>query len=230
MVASSSDVSEDVASSVPSQRELLVESSSPGWATLAATSDEDDRVEIEVPLVWTDQARVCWDIAGDLETFEVNLIGNEVSEGFTTGNVGAACRYFVPEISHASATDCASLTAYHVGDVRWELVVQQERGETYGLSGINSTRQYGLLKDPCTGESFDVPSGFIDCEDGTYAGTESDCTWAERQFATYHPDGYPEWTCYPARGECVHEAGSFVPEGPQPVGSYCDESGCYLDV
>jgi hypothetical protein len=207
-----------------------VNTGAPGWATLTVTSDDDQRPQVEVPLVWTDQARVCWDVLGDLEKFEVSIFGDEVSESFQTGSPGSDCRYFSPTISHAAGTDCATVAAFHEGDVRWKLVVQQEKGETYGLSGINSTHQYGLLENPCTGEAFDVPSGFVDCNDGTYAETDADCTWAERQFEQpYEPAGFPGWTCYPDTGECVHENGSFVPEGPQEVGSYCDPSGCYLD-
>lgn len=207
-----------------------VDTSTPGWATLAVTSDDDSRPEVEAPLVWTDQARVCWDVVGDLEKLEVSIFGNEVNEGFETRRPGHDCRYFSPLISHATATDCASVVAFHEGEVQWKLVVQQEKGESYGLSGINSTYQYGLLDDPCTGEPFEVPRGFVDCDDGTYAKSESDCTWAERQFdSPYQPAGYPGWTCYPDTGECVHENGSFVSEGPQEAGSYCDRSGCYLD-
>jgi hypothetical protein len=210
-------------------REPVVDAATAGWATVATASSEDERPMVEAPLVWTDQARVCWDIVGDLESFEVTIFANEVSEGFKTRAAGRDCRYFSPSISHATATECASVAGYHEGDVRWELVVQQEQGEAYGLSGINSTRQYRLLQNPCTGQEFEEPEGFVECDDGTYAETESDCTWFERQFESYEPAGYPGWTCYPDTGECLHEEGGFVPEGEQPVGSYCDRSGCYLD-
>lgn len=182
-----------------SQPQPTVDTSAPGWATLAVTSDSDERPQVEVPLVWTDQARVCWDVVGDLEKFQVSMFGNEVSEDFETRKAGSDCRYFSPLISHASATDCATVTAFHEGDVEWMLVVQQEQGEAYGLSGINSTYQYSLLDNPCTGDAFDVPPGFLNCDDGTYAKSESDCTWAERQFEqrSYEPAGYPDWTCYP---------------------------------
>lgn len=47
--------------------------------------------------------------------------------------------------------------------------------------------------------------------------------------APYHPAADPDWTCYPSTGRCEHELGSFVPEGPQEIGSYCDRTRCYLD-
>lgn len=211
------------------QDEPTVDMSASGWVTLASTSDDETTGQVQAPLVYTDQVRVCWDILGDLEKFEVSIFGNVVSEGFETSTAGNDCRYFSPDISHADSTDCATVAAYHEGDVKWKLVVQQEKGEAYGLSGINTTYQYGLLDNPCTGEPFDVPSGFVDCDDGTYAKSESDCTWAERLFDPYEPAGYPEWTCYPDTRECVNDNGSFVPEGPVDAGSYCDPSGCFFD-
>jgi hypothetical protein len=212
----------------PNRREVTVETNTPGWATLGVTSSEASD-PLEVPLVWTDQARVCWDISGDLEQLNIDLFGDETNESFTARREGGDCKYFHPSISHAAAVDCATVSAFETGDVKWALVVQQQMGDSYGLSGINSTRQYNLLTDPCTGEEMDPPPGFVECDDSTYAKKESDCTWAERQFAPYHPVEDPDWTCYPATGRCEHPGGSFVPEGPQEAGSYCDREACYLD-
>lgn len=213
---------------VPDPREVSVDVDTPGWATLGVASSKDDGA-IEVPFVWADQARVCWDISGDLESLSIDLFGEEVSHGFKAKKVGSDCKYFHPSISHATATDCASVTAYATGDVEWALVVQQEIGPTYGLSGINSTRQYNLLENACTGEPLEPPPGFIECEDTSYAKSEEDCTWADEQFGPYQPEQDPEWTCVPGVG-CEHPSGSFVPEGPQEAGSYCDRERCYIDV
>lgn len=79
---------------------------------------------------------------------------------------------------------------------------------SYDLSGINSTRQYGLLDNPCTGEPFAVPAGFVDCNDGTYARSQSDCTWAERQFAPYQPAGTPAGPATPTRGSASMRTGA----------------------
>lgn len=210
------------------RREVQLETSTEGWATLGVTSSDRDEL-LEVPLLWTDQARVCWDISGDLEELTINILGDEVSETVRTMKAENDCKYFVPTISHAVAADCATVAASAIGDVEWALVVQQEKGDTYGLSGINSTHQLSLLDNPCSGEPYPVPPDLVDCEDGTYAKTQSDCTWAERQFARYHPDADPEWLCDPAVGQCSHPGGSVVPEGHQRAGSYCDRSACYLD-
>ena len=212
----------------PDRREVQLDTSAEGWATLGVTSSDRDEL-LEVPLLWTDQARVCWDISGDLEELTINIFGDEISETTRTMTAESDCKYFVPTISHAASADCATVTTSAIGDVEWALVVQQEMGDTYGLSGINSTHQLGLLDDPCSGEPYPVPPDLVDCKDGTYAKTQSDCTWADRQFAPYHPEADPEWLCDPDVGQCSHPEGSIVPEGRQRAGSYCDRSGCYLD-
>lgn len=212
----------------PNRRELQLETTTEGWATLGTSSSDRDEL-LEVPILWTDQARVCWDISGDLEELTISIFGEEVSETFRVSKTESDCEYFVPSISHAAAADCATVATSVIGDVEWALVVQQEMGDTYGLSGINSTRQLGLLSNPCSGEPYPVPPDLVDCEDGTFAKTEADCTWAERQFAPYHPEANPEWLCDPTVGQCSHPEGSVVPEGRQESGSYCDRTACYLD-